>query len=356
MRKSKTAAIGLSGGVDSSVAAYLLKKEGFSVVGVFMRFWSEEKENRCCSNKGEERARKVAGKLGIPFYVINLEEDFKKKVVDSFFSGLRKGETPNPCAVCNREVKFQALFDNLATLGADYVATGHYAQLCRENTSHKSQIIKILKGKDRRKDQSYFLWRLKKEWLSKLLFPLGDYKKKEVRNVAKKLGLPTADTQESQEICFIPDNMTSFLKRNIGEFSGEIVDTEGKKLGDHKGLFYYTIGQRKGLRLSGGPYYVLEKRREDNKLVVTKKRKDLLKKEFAFKNANFFSGPSFPFRAKAKIRYGGKEGSALVEKGKVIFSSSQEAITPGQSVVFYKGVELVGGGVITEDNNKECFK
>jgi len=350
MKKSKTVAVGLSGGVDSSVAAYLLKKRGFSVVGVFMRFWSEKGENKCCDSKGEEKARRVAGKLDIPFYVINLEEDFKKKIVDSFFSDLKKGETPNPCTLCNREIKLKALFDNLATFGADYVATGHYARLRREIRNPKFEIrkneCKLLKGRDRSKDQSYFLWNLKKEWLSKILFPLGGYKKEEVRDKAKKIKLPTASAQESQEICFIPDDMTSFLKRNIGESPGEIVDTEGKKLGEHKGLFYHTIGQRKGLNLSGGPYYVLEKRKKDNKLVVTKEKRDLFRKELSFKNANFFSKPSFPFRAKAKIRYGERGGGALVEKGKVIFSSPREAVTPGQSVVFYKGEELIGGGVI----------
>ena len=350
MKGNKTVAVGLSGGIDSSVAAYLLKEEGFSVVGVFMRFWSETGENKCCSTKGEERARRVAEKLGIPFYVINLEEEFKKKIVDSFLFDLKKGETPNPCALCNREIKFKVLIEKLAAYKADYAATGHYVKLLSPNLSSGRTAYMPAPAEDKQKDQSYFLWNLKKEWLNKLLFPLGGYKKEEVREIARRLKLPTVDVKESQEICFIPDNMVSFLKRNIGEFSGKIIDMSGEKLGEHKGLFYYTIGQRKGLNLSGGPYYVVEKRKKDNILVVTRKKEDLLRKELAFGNENFFKELSFPFNAKVKIRYGGKEEKALVKKEKVIFSSSQEAVTPGQAVVFYKGEELIGGGVITGGN------
>jgi len=387
MKRNKTVAVGLSGGIDSSVAVHLLKKEGFSVIGVFMRFWAETGENRCCSSEGEERARKVASLLDIPFYVVNLEEDFKRKIVDSFLSDLKKGETPNPCALCNREIKFRVLIEKLAAYKADYVATGHYAKLLSPNLSFdrtgclsapaagssldsrsadslaarpssaelrnvlskeslgKKETV-IYKAKDKQKDQSYFLWNLKKEWLKKIVFPLGEYKKEEVRKIAKKLKLPTADTKESQEICFVTDNINSFLERNIGKLPGEIVDVSGKRLGKHKGLFYYTIGQRKGINLPGGPYYVLEKKKKDNLLVITKEKKDLFKKELNFKNGNFFKKPIFPFQAKVKIRYGGKGEEALVEKGKVVFSSPQEAVTSGQSVVFYKGEELIGGGII----------
>jgi len=341
MKKSKKVVIGLSGGVDSSVAAFLLKRKGFSVTGVFMRFWSEKEENRCCSSKGEERARKIAERLDIPFYVVNLSDRFKKRVVDPFLTDLKKGDTPNPCTICNREVKFKSLFESLITCGADYVATGHYARIKEEAANNK-----LLKGKDKRKDQSYFLWNLKREWLSKILFPLGENEKEKVREIAKKENLPTANTEESQEICFVSDKMNSFLERNIGRSPGEITDVAGNILGEHKGLFYHTIGQRKGLNLPGGPYYVLEKERDKNRLIVTESKKDLLKREVSFKKENFLQDVSFPLKVRAKIRYNGKESSALLKENKAVFSSPLEAVTPGQSIVFYRGEEVVGGGVI----------
>ena len=332
IKKDKTVVVALSGGVDSSVAAALLKEQGFFVVGVFMRFWSEG------VSPGETKAKEVAKILNIPFYILDVRNEFKKKVIDSFLSSLKKGITPNPCVICNREIKFGVLFKKLDDYKANYLATGHYVKL-KEG--------KLSIAKDRGKDQSYFLWRIKKEWFDKLIFPLGDYEKKETRKIAKKLQLSTAEEKESQEICFIPDNISSFLKRNFPDSPGKIIDTFGEIIGEHKGLFNYTIAQRKGLGFSGGPYYVIGKDIKKNNLIVTENEGELSEKELFYTEENFFQDISFPFKAKVKIRYRSDPVDAVVEKGKVIFSRKQRAVTPGQSVVFYRNKELLGGGIIS---------
>ncbi len=337
MKRSKhKVVIALSGGVDSSVAAALLKKQGFSVVGVFMRFWSE-KQNRCCNLAAEKRARTVCKKLEVPFYALSLEKEFKEKVVDPFLDAIEKGTTPNPCVICNKEIKFKLLLDKLSVFDADYLATGHYAKI---------EGGKIFRGKEKAKDQSYFLWKIKKEWKNKILFPLGDLKKEEVRLVAKKQNLPTALTSESQEICFVGNDMYNFLSRHLSSFPGKVVDSKGVVIGTHDGLFHYTIGQRKKIGLPGGPYYVLEKDKEKNNLVVTRNEKDLFRKEVVLRDMNFLKDVSFPLKIRAKIRYRGELKEATLKKEKLIFLSPQRAITPGQSAVFYSGRELVGGGTI----------
>jgi tRNA-uridine 2-sulfurtransferase len=333
IKRDKKVVVALSGGVDSSVSALLLKKKGFSVVGVFMRLWKDNKN----LSSGEERAKKVCEILDIPFYVVNFEEEFKKRVVDYFLFSLKHGETPNPCVVCNREIKFGMLFEELGKHNADYLSTGHYVRVKRG---------RILKGKDKEKDQSYFLWGLKKELLPRLIFPLGDYKKEKVKRIAGKLNLPTAEAEESQEICFISETINSFLKEMIPDSPGKITDSKGTILGKHDGLFYHTIGQRKGLGFPGGPYYVLEKDIKNNALIVTKSEEELCRKELFYKKPNFFREISFPFRAKVKIRYRSNPINAIIEKERVVFYNKQRAVTPGQSVVFYKREELLGGGVI----------
>ncbi len=332
IKKGKTVVVALSGGVDSSVAVALLKEQGFSVIGVFMRFCSEE------VSSGGTKANEVAKALNIPFYVLDVRNEFKKKVIDSFLSSLKKGVTPNPCVICNREIKFGILFKKLGDYKADYLATGHYVKL-KEG--------KLFIAKDKNKDQSYFLWRIKKEWLDKLTFPLGDYEKKETRKIAKKFKLSTLEEKESQEICFIPDDISSFLKRNFPDSPGKIINTFGEVIGEHNGLFNYTIGQRKGLGFSGGPYYVLNKDVKKNNLIVTKNEKELSRKELFYAEENFFQDISFPFNGKVKIRYRSNPIDAVVEKEKVVFSHKQRAVTPGQSVVFYKNEELLGGGIIS---------
>jgi len=340
----------MSGGVDSSVAAALLKKDGFDVVGVFMKFWAENKcgstGNRCCTPESEKRARLVAEKLDIPFYVFNFEKEFKDKVVDYFLKQEKAGFTPNPCVVCNKEIKFGLLLKKAFSLDAEYIATGHYVKLSNG---------KLLKGEEN-KDQSYFLWKLNKSILNKTLFPLGDYTKKEVISMAKKFKLPVINIAESQEICFIQNTITEFLLKHLKPKPGKIADIKGNALGKHQGLFLYTIGQRKGIGLAGGPYYVLDKDMKKNVLIITKNEKDLYKKELTVKNINWISD-SFPSKAHVKIRYRHKPALAKITKEgsiiKVEFNKAQRAITSGQSAVFYlptgkagKGKEMLGGGVI----------
>ncbi|MDP2664018.1 MAG: tRNA 2-thiouridine(34) synthase MnmA [bacterium] len=374
-KKAKKVICAMSGGVDSSLAAALLKKAGFNVIGVFMKFWTEpagfsaEKWNRCCSPESETKARKVAGNLKIPFYVFNFEKEFKKKIVDYFLKEYKANVTPNPCVVCNKEIKFGLLLEKALKLEADLVATGHYARLVNEAKASfsssrlatarrslaedKAQQLKLLKGRDKEKDQSYFLWQLNQRQLGHIMFPVGNYTKKEVRSLAKSFKLPVLDRKESQEICFVPDTVSDFLSRQLRTEPGKITDRKGKILGRHSGLYLYTIGQRKGIRLPQGPYYVLGKDLKKNLLIVTKNEKDLLGKELKAKEVNWISGKKlkFPLKVKARIRYGHKEMPAVIKKStgknvKVVFAKAQRAITPGQSVAFYKGQELLGGGII----------
>jgi len=369
--------VAMSGGVDSSVAAALLKKRGYFVVGVFMKFWKEGRagENSCCSVESEKLARAVAKKVGIPFYVMNVEKEFKKKVVDYFLAEYKRGNTPNPCVVCNKEIKFGILIKKALSLGADFIATGHYARISlgdklfsgievplllsasrprpAKSLSPRSIQIKLLKGKDKEKDQSYFLWQLNQVQLSRVMFPVGGYTKPEVRKLAKKFNLPTAQTPESQEICFISKTTNEFLKKHLKSKLGDIVDTSGKKIGEHQGLWFYTIGQRRGLEIQQGPWFAVAKDYKNNILVVSKSEKDLESKETTVKNVNWISGkkPRLPMKAQVKIRYKSNLIPSLIRanKGrgvKVIFAKPQKAITPGQSAVFYKGNELLGGGII----------
>lgn len=365
IRKPKVI-IAMSGGVDSSVAATLLKKQGFDVLGVFMKFWVAPAENgligrgnRCCSPEAEKRARQVATSLGIPFYVLNFEKEFKKRIVDYFLGGYKQGLTPNPCVVCNKKIKFGLLLEKALALGVDFAATGHYARLQPEirnaHCSHtaKSEIRKLLMAKDKEKDQSYFLWQLSQEQLRHILFPIGDYTKTEVRKLAKKFHLPVSTIPESQEICFIRTTISDFLAQYIKEKPGKIIDTTGKVIGQHQGLWFYTIGQRKGIRLPGGPFWVLDKNKKRNLLIVTKNEKDLYKKELICKNVSWISGreSKLPLKIKAKIRYRSDLIPAIIYKlkartYKLVFGQPQRAITPGQSVVFYRGQELLGGIIV----------
>jgi len=353
IKKNIKVVVAMSGGVDSSVSAALLKKAGsrllggqVGVVGIMMKFWKEgaDGKNRCCSVESEKLARLVAKEIGIPFYVVNVEKEFKKKVVDYFIKEYKAGRTPNPCVVCNKEIKFGLLIEKALKMGADFVATGHYARI--ENGM-------LIKGRDKEKDQSYFLWQLNQKQLSKVLFPVGGYTKPEVRKLAKEFNLPTAETPESQEVCFINDSTSDFLKKYLKTKPGKIVDVSGKVVGQHYGLWFYTIGQRKSLEIPQGPWFVVEKNFKKNILVVSKNKKDLLKRELIAKNVNWISGtePKLPLKVRARIRYRAKEAEAVIYKlkaktYKLEFSKPQQAITPGQSVVFYSGKELLGGGTI----------
>jgi tRNA-specific 2-thiouridylase len=361
-RRRRKAVVAMSGGVDSSVAAALLKKAGFEVIGVFVKFWKEPgrgKENRCCSAEAQKDARRVASKLKIPFYTINAEKEFKKRVVDYFLREYRAGQTPNPCVECNRWIKFGLLMEKVLAFGADFLATGHYIRLRREIPNLKSQAPKyrLLAAKDKSKDQSYFLWALTQEKLKKILFPIGDYLKSEVRQMAKKFGLPVFEKKDSQEVCFINTDLYAFLNAHIRANGGIIEDINAKKIGKHEGLPFYTIGQRRGLKIGGsGPYYVVKKDFKKNILIVGKEddlKSKLFQKETIVRKVNWISGkePKFPFCCKVKIRYLSPMSPAKIfkiqnSKYKILFSAPQRAITPGQSAVFYKGGELLGGGVI----------
>ena len=244
--------------------------------------------------------------------------------------------------VCNKEIKFKLLSKELSTLRADYIATGHYTRI-KEG--------RLLKGRDKDKDQSYFLWQLDQKILKKILFPVGGYTKAKVRELARRFKLPVLDIPESQEICFVQTTINDFLKEYIKAKPGGIIDNKGKIIGRHQGLHFYTIGQRKGIKLSGGPFYVLDKDIKRNLLIVTQNEKDLYKKELFVKNTNWISDIKFPLKVMAKIRYRHKPASATISKQKnnrikVVFSKPQRAITPGQSIVFYNGQELLGGGII----------
>ena len=375
----KKVVVAMSGGLDSSVAAALLKRAGgdelrsssrfanarvFDVIGVFMKFWSEPKKdgligalNRCCSPEAEVRARKVAKILKIPFYVFDFEKEFKKRIVDYFLEEYKKGITPNPCVVCNKEIKFGLLLGKALALDADFIATGHYAKKKKiENRKQKIE-YKLLQAKDKNKDQSYFLWMLNQKQLSRILFPIGYYTREEVEKLAKKFKLPVLKARKSVEICFIQTTINDFLARHLKQKPGQIIysipGVEYRVIGRHRGLAFYTIGQRKGIELPGGPYYVLGKDLKKNILIVTKNEKDLLKKELICKNVNWISGkvPKLPQKVKVKIRYRHELARAAIykilnTKYKILFSSPQRAITPGQSVVFYKGQQLLGGGII----------
>lgn len=371
VKKKNKIAVAMSGGVDSSVTAALLVKQGYDVVGVFMHFWSEDPKdnlklddfvNRCCSLEAEKMARGVAKQLGIPFYTLNIAGEFKRAVVDNFLRELEKGVTPNPCVVCNKEIKFKLLLEKAEKFGAGSVATGHYARVKRETKNQKPKTkeyeYRLLKAKDKNKDQSYFLYNLTQVQLAKYLFPIGDYLKTDVRKMAKKLKLPVWDRPESQEICFIADNdVRRFIAEYIKLTPGKIIDIDGKMIGAHKGLPLFTIGQRHGLGIGGGvPYYVVKLNYKTHELVVTSDPKDkmLYRDSLIADHVNWVSGraPVGILECKATIRYRHKPENAkvkLAQKGKyeVKFATPQRAVMPGQSVVFYNKDKVLGGGIIS---------
>lgn len=373
---NKRVFVGLSGGVDSSVAAALLKKQGYNVAGVFMRFWKDGQagHNACCSVESEAKALAVAKKIGIPFYIFNFEAEFKKAVVDYFLQELRSGRTPNPCVVCNPKIKFGLFLERARKMGADYVATGHYASLRREDSvsdppgsvlaqskagrfpkkskpqNHKYS-YKLFTAKDEIKDQSYFLHRLTQRQLSRVLFPLGGYLKSEVYKLAKKWRLPH-QSHQSFDICFAADYPV-FLKKHLKLKPGKIVNLSDKTIGQHQGLSFYTIGQRASIG-GPGPFWVVKKDVKKNLLLVSNDDRDLFKKEMLVERLSWISGinPKLAKKYKVKIRYGAKSVAAIPrlrsgQKLFVAFEKSQRAITPGQSAVFYgEGNEVLGGGII----------
>ena len=408
----KKVLVAMSGGVDSSVAAALLKKQGFEVIGIFLKFWAPpqppaqrafrlgergsapagrfSQENKCCSLDAVEQARKVAQKLNIPFYVLDYRAVFKREVVDYFLAEYKAGRTPNPCVKCNQFIKFGKLWDKARELGADFLATGHYVRLISPASKKFARSTKkdvrfslarglesacdplfwlelaLFEGVDKTKDQSYFLWAIEPEILKHLLFPLGDFTKKEVRKMAQKWGLPTASRKESQEICFVHTTLWEFLAKYIKVKKGDIINLKGKILGKHQGAWFYTLGQRHSLDIepsssSQEPYYVIKTDIKKN-IVYVGRDKELYKKSLIAENVNWLVRDrdlrqrfeKKGFECEARIRYGHPAIPCRVsklkrknEKVKIIFNKPQRAITPGQSVVFYKGEQMLGGGIIT---------
>jgi tRNA-specific 2-thiouridylase len=344
----------MSGGVDSSVAAALLVDQGFEVIGMMLRLWSEPgtgNKNRCCTPDAMAQAKRVAAQLEIPFYAIDAQEPFYNHVVKYFVEGYSRGVTPNPCLVCNRQIRWGFLLNHALAFGAQYLVTGHYARV-RENSGK----IQLLKAVDRGKDQSYVLHVLNQEQLSKALFPLGEYSKYEVRQFAHQFNLPVADRPDSQDLCFLgEEDYRAFLKRNSSQDHnhGLIKTLQGEILGEHDGLAMYTIGQRRGLGLSSpDPLYVLEKDLERNELVVGTKD-ELKQQRLSVIDVNWLSiePPVEPFRAQVKIRYKSAEEWAVIkpeENGhcEIIFDHQIIGITPGQAAVFYDEDICLGGGII----------
>jgi tRNA-specific 2-thiouridylase len=361
-----TVVVALSGGVDSSTAAALLVERGYHVIGMMMRLWSEppplslspsygggarDGHNRCCSPESVADARAVCAQLGIPFYLLNFEIEFKTRVVDYMIDGYARGVTPNPCVECNRAVKFGALLDKARAFGADYVATGHYARV-RERAGK----FELLRGVDPEKDQSYALCLLSQAQLARTLFPLGEFTKDQTREVARRFNLRVAARAESQDLCFVADgDYRGFLRRHAPStlVSGDIVDRRNRVLGRHAGLANYTIGQRKGLGLAvGEPLFVVELDTARNRLIIGR-ADELGKRELIAAMVNWITGapPRGETRVTAKIRYRAIESRARVmpregERVRVIFDQPLRDIAPGQAVVFYDGEVCLGGGLI----------
>ncbi len=352
-----TVVIAMSGGVDSSVAAALLKEQGHNVIGMMMRLWSEtgqETFNRCCTPEAMALARRVAGILDIPFYAIDAQEIFFEKVVQTFIRGYTQGITPNPCLECNRQIRWGFLLRHALSLGADYLATGHYA---RKNTLHSNE-HQLLRGIDSTKDQSYVLYVLNQSQLSKALFPLGEHSKSAVREISKQLNLPVSEKSESQDLCFLAGgDYRDFLSRHSpgANESGPILDFEGQVIGEHRGIPFYTIGQRKGLGVSSSqPLYVIDKDIRRNALIVGHKSQ-LERVELTATSINWIAGrpPKSSFSAAVKIRYSAKESSGFItplenNRVHISFNLPLIGITPGQAAVFYDGDVCLGGGIIEQ--------
>ena len=351
--------VGMSGGVDSSVAAYLLKEQGYDVIGVTMQIWEDEEQQRteenggCCGLSAVDDARRVADRLEIPYYVMNFKQEFQEKVVDYFVEEYLAGRTPNPCIACNRYVKWESLLKRSMEIGADYIATGHYARI----TKLPNGRFAIRNSVTARKDQTYALYNLTQFLLAHTLMPIGEYEKDQVRRIAQEAGLPVAAKPDSQDICFVPDgDYAAFLKKKAGERmpgEGDFVTRDGTVLGKHKGITHYTIGQRKGLGLSmGEPVFVSELRPKTNQVVVGEEPQ-VFKKELLCDHLNFMGMEDLeePRRVWAKVRYAHKGQWCRIERQgrdliRAEFEEPVRAITPGQAVVFYEGEYVLGGGII----------
>lgn len=347
----------MSGGVDSSVAAAILKQKGYDVIGITMDIWPAKADNfgGCCSATAVDDAKSVCDRIGIPHYVLNFRDEFKEAVIDNFVGEYQKGRTPNPCVRCNQRIKFDKLLRKADELGADFIATGHYAVIEKDRKGYK-----LKRSKDLKKDQSYFLYVMDQHVLKQTLFPVGDITKTKTREIARKLGLKVADKKDSQDICFIDNNDYGKFLAEISPDTmrpGNIIDMEGNRVGMHRGIAFYTVGQRKGMGLPfGKPFYVIRIEKDTNTVIVGEE-KDTFGKELYADNIVWTSGrkPTTEFSAEVKVRYSSETTPAVVypeNDGRVLvkFKRPVRSITPGQSAVLYKGNVVVGGGII--ENSK----
>lgn len=355
MNNQITIAVGMSGGVDSSVSALLLKQQGYRVIGLFMKNWEEEDENQQCTSANDYNdVRRVCEHLDIPYYGINFVNDYRRQVFESFIEDFKRGLTPNPDILCNKEIKFKAFLNKTKELGADFLATGHYAQIKKIN-GHSA----LLKGKDPKKDQSYFLYTLTHDILDKVIFPIGHLEKSEVRHIARRHGLATSEKKDSTGICFIGErHFRTFLSQYIGTKPGNFQTLDGKIVGAHLGVAFYTLGQRKGMGIGGPgePWFVVGKDIEKGIVYVEQgaNHPALYCDEVIAANLSWVNEPpSFPLKCQSKIRYRQEDHPCTLEWikegcAKVTFPNPQRAATPGQSIVFYDGEICLGGGIIFE--------
>ena len=357
--EKKKVVVGMSGGVDSSVAAWLLKEQGYDVIGVTMQIWQDEEpeiqeENGgCCGLSAVDDARRVAENLGIPYYVMNFKREFKENVMDYFVQDYIEGKTPNPCIACNRFVKWESLLKRSMDIGADYIATGHYARIEQLENGRYT----LRKSATAAKDQTYALYNLTQHQLSHTLMPVGEYTKDEIRGMADKIGLNVAHKPDSQEICFIPDHdYAKFIEENTDCRlpEGNFVDKDGRVLGRHKGITHYTVGQRKGLNLAlGRPVFVTEIRPDTNEVVIGD-NEDVFSRRLTCGKLNWMAVEGLPddgMKVTAKIRYSHKGAPCMIrtigeDLVECVFDDPQRAVAPGQAVVFYDGEYVVGGGTI----------
>lgn len=356
--KKVRVAVGLSGGVDSSLTAALLKEQGYDVFGLFMKNWDEkDEEGHCSSAKDAEDVLKICKQLDIPFYSVNFTKEYYDTVFEDLLAGLKKGYTPNPDILCNKEIKFKVFLQKALSLGADFLATGHYCQNKFINNSYQ-----LLKGFDKNKDQTYFVYTLTQKELSKVLFPIGNMEKDQVRLEAKKRGLITHNKKDSTGICFIGKrDFKSFISEYIPMQEGDLIDNHGKKVGLHAGAFYYTIGQRKGLNIGGAgeAWFVYDKDINKNIVYVTQghDHPNLHTKTLTAIDLSFTNAPpsNFPYPCSAKVRYRQTDSPCVIEKiengmATVTFAETQRAVTLGQSIVFYNKEICIGGGIINSVN------